>query len=225
MSVCWVQFLSQALSRSELGFPTLQPWSDNSMFLLFGQSSTLIVQVYVDDILITGSSKAQIADLIAKLNSTFALRDLGLLTYFLGIELHHHGLFREDLAGIYTAEIVSAASHLYANEIMHRDLKPDNIILDVDGHAMFADFGFAKQFAGDTRSKTMCGRIEYMSPQVFLGKGYVKATDWWGVGSMLFEMLTGHLPIICSNRQKIQQKIIIEKAKLPAFLQGKHIPS
>ncbi|KAF8397907.1 hypothetical protein HHK36_016832 [Tetracentron sinense] len=262
------------------------------------------------------SSKAQIADLIAKLNSTFALRDLGLLTYFLGIEVSYDSnsmhlcqtkyisdlldrtdmkdckpaktpgvvgkslskydgdlfedptkyrsvvgalqyvtltrpdisfavnkacqfmqspttahwlsvkqILREDLAGIYTAEIVSAASHLYANEIMHRDLKPDNIILDVDGHAMFADFGFAKQFAGDTRSKTMCGRIEYMSPQVFLGKGYVKATDWWGVGSMLFEMLTGHLPIICSNRQKIQQKIIIEKAKLPAFLQGKHIPS
>ncbi|KAF8388537.1 hypothetical protein HHK36_027212 [Tetracentron sinense] len=141
------------------------------------------------------------------------------------VHLHHHGLFREDLAGIYTAEIVSAASHLHANDIMHSDLKPDNIILDVDGHAMFTDFGFAKQFANDTRSKTMCGTIEYMSPQVFLGKGYDEATDWWSVEIMLFEMLTRHLPFIGCNRQKIQQKIIIEKAKLPAFLQGKHIPS
>ncbi|KAF8397944.1 hypothetical protein HHK36_016870 [Tetracentron sinense] len=133
-------------------------------------------------------------------------------------QLHHQGLFREDLARIYTAEIVSAVSYLHANGIMHRDLKPNNIILDADGHAMLTDFGLAKQFKDDTRSKTMCGTGEYMSPEVVLGNGYDKATDWWSVGIMLFEMLTGYLPFIGSNQQKIQHKIINEKAKLPAFL-------
>ncbi|KAF8397923.1 hypothetical protein HHK36_016849 [Tetracentron sinense] len=133
-------------------------------------------------------------------------------------QLHHQGFFREDLARVYTAEIVSAVSYLHANGIMHRDLKLDNIILDADGHAMLTDFGLAKQFEEDTRSKTKCGTVEYMSPEVVMGKGYDKTTDWWSVGIMLFEMLTGHLPLIGSNRQKIQQKIINEEAKLPVFL-------
>ncbi|CBI18023.3 unnamed protein product, partial [Vitis vinifera] len=133
-------------------------------------------------------------------------------------QLYNHGLFREDLARIYAAEIVSAVSHLHANGIMHRDLKPENILLDADGHAMLTDFGLAKEFDENTRSNSMCGTVEYMSPEIFLGKGHDKAADWWSVGILLFEMLTGKPPFIGGNRQKIQQKIIKDKIKLPAFL-------
>ncbi|XP_058110703.1 serine/threonine-protein kinase AtPK2/AtPK19-like [Magnolia sinica] len=132
-------------------------------------------------------------------------------------QLYHHGLFREDLARVYTAEIVSAVSHLHANGIMHRDLKPENILLDADGHAMLTDFGLAKQFKENTRSNSMCGTLEYMPPEIVLGKGHDKAADWWSVGILLFEMLTGKPPFI-GNREKIQQKIIKNKIKLPAFL-------
>ncbi|XP_042476669.1 serine/threonine-protein kinase AtPK2/AtPK19-like [Macadamia integrifolia] len=133
-------------------------------------------------------------------------------------QLYHHGLFREDLACIYTAEIVSAVSHLHANGIMHRDLKPENILLDADGHAMLTDFGLAKQFGENTRSNSMCGTVEYMAPEIVLGKGHHKAADWWSVGILLFEMLTGKPPFIGGNREKIQQKIIRDKIKLPGFL-------
>ncbi|KAA8517631.1 hypothetical protein F0562_015105 [Nyssa sinensis] len=133
-------------------------------------------------------------------------------------QLFHHGLFREDLARIYTAEIVSAVSHLHANGIMHRDLKPENILLDADGHAMLTDFGLAKQFEETTRSNSMCGTVEYMPPEIVLGKGHDKAADWWSVGILLFEMLTGKPPFIGGNRDKIQQKIIKDKIKLPGFL-------
>ncbi|RWR80519.1 Protein kinase domain-containing protein [Cinnamomum micranthum f. kanehirae] len=133
-------------------------------------------------------------------------------------QLYHHGLFREDLARIYTAEIVSAVSHLHANGIMHRDLKPENILLDADGHAMLTDFGLAKQFEENTRSNSMCGTVEYMSPEIVLGKGHDKAADWWSVGILLFEMLTGKPPFMSGNREKIQKKIIKDKIKLPAFL-------
>lgn len=132
-------------------------------------------------------------------------------------QLYHHGLFREDLARIYAAEIVSAVAHLHANGIMHRDLKPENILLDEDGHAMLTDFGLAKKFDGSTRSNSMCGTLEYMSPEIVLGKGHDKAADWWSVGVLLFEMLTGKPPYT-GNREKIQQKIMKEKIKLPAFL-------
>ncbi|KAF5199384.1 Serine/threonine-protein kinase AtPK2/AtPK19 [Thalictrum thalictroides] len=133
-------------------------------------------------------------------------------------QLYHHGLFREDLARIYTAEIVSAVSHLHANGIMHRDLKPENILLDADGHAMLTDFGLAKQFEENSRSNSMCGTVEYMAPEIVLGRGHDKAADWWSVGVLLFEMLTGKPPFIGGNREKIQKKIIKDKIKLPAFL-------
>ncbi|KAE8724294.1 Serine/threonine-protein kinase AtPK1/AtPK6 [Hibiscus syriacus] len=133
-------------------------------------------------------------------------------------QLYRQGLFREDLARIYTAEIVSAVSHLHANGIMHRDLKPENILLDADGHVMLTDFGLAKEFDENTRSNSMCGTLEYMSPEIVLGRGHNKAADWWSVGILLYEMLTGKPPFCGGNRQKIQDKIIKEKMKLPAFL-------
>ncbi|KAM0050564.1 putative protein kinase AGC-Pl family [Helianthus debilis subsp. tardiflorus] len=133
-------------------------------------------------------------------------------------QLYHHGLFREDLARIYAAEIVSAVSHLHANGIMHRDLKPENILLDVDGHALLTDFGLAKEFDKNARSNSLCGTVEYMSPEIILGKGHDKAADWWSVGILLFEMLTGQPPFHGGNREKIQKKIVKDKLKLPAFL-------
>ncbi|XP_076926326.1 serine/threonine-protein kinase AtPK2/AtPK19-like [Bidens hawaiensis] len=133
-------------------------------------------------------------------------------------QLYHHGLFREDLARIYTAEMVSAVSHLHANGIMHRDLKPENILLDVDGHALLTDFGLAKEFDENARSNSLCGTVEYMSPEIILGKGHDKAADWWSVGILLFEMLTGQPPFHGGNREKIQKKITKDKLKLPAFL-------
>ncbi|KAL3834733.1 hypothetical protein ACJIZ3_009469 [Penstemon smallii] len=133
-------------------------------------------------------------------------------------QLYHQGLFREDLARIYAAEIISAVCHLHAHGIMHRDLKPENILLDAEGHAMLTDFGLAKEFDEKTRSNSMCGTMEYMAPEIILGKGHDKAADWWSVGILLYEMLTGKPPYVGGNRHKIQQKILKDKIKLPAFL-------
>ncbi|CAM6129619.1 unnamed protein product [Calypogeia fissa] len=133
-------------------------------------------------------------------------------------QLYRQGTFSEELARIYTAEIVCAVSHLHDMGIMHRDLKPENILLDAEGHVKLTDFGLAKEVDDSTKSNSLCGTVEYMAPEIMLAKGHGKAADWWSVGVLLYEMLTGQPPFINANRHKLQQKIVKDKIKLPTYL-------
>ncbi|KAH7865767.1 hypothetical protein Vadar_010979 [Vaccinium darrowii] len=103
-------------------------------------------------------------------------------------------------------------------DILTKIWHPFIIQLRYSFQAMLTDFGMAKQFDEYTRSNSMSGTVEYMSPEIILGKGHNKAADWWSIGILLFEMLTGKPPFIGGNREKIQQKIIKDKIKLPSFL-------
>ncbi|PWA79519.1 cGMP-dependent kinase, Protein kinase [Artemisia annua] len=134
--------------------------------------------------------------------------------------LYRQGIFSEDQARVYTAEIVSAVSHLHQRGIVHRDLKPENILMDADGHVMLTDFGLAKEIDESSRSNSLCGTTEYMAPEILLAKGHNKNADWWSVGILLYEMLTGKPPYTHSNRKKLQEKIINEKVKLLPRLSG-----
>lgn len=128
--------------------------------------------------------------------------------------LYRQGIFSEDQARVYTAEIVCAVSHLHKNGIVHRDLKPENILMDVDGHVMVTDFGLAKEIDESSRSNSLCGTTEYMAPEILQSKGHNKNADWWSIGILLYEMLTGQPPFTHPNRKKLQEKIINEKLKL-----------
>ena len=77
------------------------------------------------------------------------------------------GFFSEDVARVFTAEIVLAIGHLHSMDIAHRDLKPENILLDSSNHLRLTDFGLAKKdMSADCRAHTMVGTIDYMSPEV-----------------------------------------------------------
>ena len=95
------------------------------------------------------------------------------------------GLFK--LGNFYTSEIVCALDYLHAQNVVYRDLKPENLLLDRDGHLKITDFGFAKKLTD--RTWTLCGTPEYLAPEIIQSKGHNKAVDWWALGTRLLSPL------------------------------------
>jgi p70 ribosomal S6 kinase len=136
--------------------------------------------------------------------------------------LYRQGLFDTALTRFYAAEIVCAIGHLHSLNIMHRDLKPENILLDNEGHVKITDFGLAKQQDPESskRANSLVGSIDYMAPEILLATGHGKTADWWSVGVLMYEMLTGQLPFRGKNKPAIQKAICSHKLKMPTFLPG-----
>lgn len=136
--------------------------------------------------------------------------------------LYRQGLFDTALTRFYAAEIVCAIGHLHSLNIMHRDLKPENILLDNEGHVKITDFGLAKQQDPEStkRANSLVGSIDYMAPEILQATGHGKTADWWSVGVLMYEMLTGQLPFRGKNKPAIQKAICSHKLKMPSFLPG-----
>jgi serum/glucocorticoid-regulated kinase 2 len=96
------------------------------------------------------------------------------------------------------------------------DLKPENILLDYSGHIALCDFGLCKLNMKDgSKTNTFCGTPEYLAPELLLGDGYTKAVDWWTLGILLFEMLTGLPPFYDENVKEMYKKIVQAPLKFP----------
>lgn len=146
-----------------------------------------------------------------------------ILEYLSGGELFMHlereGMFMENVAKFYLSEIVVSLEHLHQQGIIYRDLKPENILLDGHGHVKLTDFGLCKEeIAGDQKTHTFCGTIEYMAPEILMRCGHGKAVDWWSLGALMFDMLTGGPPFTAENRRKTIDKILKGRLTLPAYL-------
>jgi serum/glucocorticoid-regulated kinase 2 len=89
-------------------------------------------------------------------------------------------------------------------------LKPENIILDSSGHLKITDFGLSKQGLKDSDSKTysFCGTPEYLAPEIITGQGHDKSVDWWSLGALIYEMLSGRPPHYSKNRKEMMQDIV-----------------
>ena len=160
-----------------------------------------------------------------------------ILEYASGGELFRHlemeKFFSEEVAAFYIAEIVLALDYLHNTMgVIYRDLKPENCLLDAEGHLLLTDFGLSKVAVEDagTPGGSRCnslgvGTIEYMAPEIIRGSdesswgpGYGKACDWWSLGAMACDLMTGKPPFGGGNWTKIQQNIMHQKLNLPYFL-------
>ena len=86
---------------------------------------------------------------------------------------------------------------------MHRDLKLENLMVDVDGYLKVIDYGLARVLLPGQLSRSMCGTPQYMAPEVVKGEQYSFAADWWSVGVIMYEMITGFNPFGGKDRRKI----------------------
>ncbi|KAJ3235151.1 Ribosomal protein S6 kinase beta-1 [Chytriomyces hyalinus] len=143
-----------------------------------------------------------------------------ILQYAPGGELFSHlaqqRMFDEDTASFYIGELLLAIEHLHGLGIIYRDLKPENVLLDAQGHVLLTDFGLSK-VALETR--TVCGTIEFTAPEVLeVSVDYGCAVDYWSLGVMLFDMLTGAPPFTGQNRKKVMESILKKKLTFPPYL-------
>lgn len=128
--------------------------------------------------------------------------------------LEREGALLENAACFYASEIVLAIGHLHSLGIIYRDLKSENVLLDRQGHVKLTDFGLSKE--GVCTTNTFCGTIEYMAPEIIRCEGHGKAVDWWSLGTLIYDMLSGTPPFSQEeSREATTRKILTAPLKFP----------
>lgn len=107
----------------------------------------------------------------------------------------YHGHFPETLVKYQIAELAVVISYLHKSGVIYRDMKMENILFDFDGHTQVTDFGLAKWLTYGEKTRTVCGTLQYMAPEVLSVVAYGHTADWWSLGILMYTMLTGEYPV------------------------------
>ncbi|XP_028158317.1 cGMP-dependent protein kinase, isozyme 2 forms cD4/T1/T3A/T3B-like isoform X4 [Ostrinia furnacalis] len=122
--------------------------------------------------------------------------------------LRDRGQFDDATTRFYTACVVEAFHYLHSRNIIYRDLKPENLLLDSKGYVKLVDFGFSKKLQASRKTWTFCGTPEYVAPEVIMNRGHDISADYWSLGVLMFELLTGSPPFTGADPMKIYNKIL-----------------
>ena len=143
-----------------------------------------------------------------------------IIDYCPGGDLDFHiqlNLFEENEAKFYIAELILAIEYLHNHNILYRDLKPENILIGSDGHIKLADFGLARENVKDDVVKSFCGSPSYLSPEMVKKQGASKATDIYGIGAVLYELVSGTTPFYGDDIKTLFNNITNKKLMFPEF--------
>ncbi|CAD7964980.1 unnamed protein product [Amoebophrya sp. A25] len=159
---------------------------------------------------------------IVKIHHAFQTRSrlYVVLEYCPGGELFFH-LTRAERFGhtrckFYSCEILLAIHYLHSLNIIYRDLKPENVLLDREGHVRVTDFGLSKEGVLEgSLAHSMCGTPEYLAPEILAKKGHGKAVDWYSLGALMYEMLTGLPPYYSRERKVLFEQIRSAELRMP----------
>eukprot|EP00287_Rhodomonas_sp_CCMP768_P010568 CAMPEP_0196724168 /NCGR_PEP_ID=MMETSP1091-20130531/6137_1 /TAXON_ID=302021 /ORGANISM="Rhodomonas sp., Strain CCMP768" /LENGTH=357 /DNA_ID=CAMNT_0042066267 /DNA_START=209 /DNA_END=1282 /DNA_ORIENTATION=- len=141
------------------------------------------------------------------------------LEYSIGGEFFSHlrkaQRFPDDTSKFYAAGVALVFEYMHNQNIVYRDLKPENLLLDSQGHLKVCDFGFAKPVEPGQNTWTLCGTPEYLAPEIILNKGHGAAVDWWALGILIFEMLAGYPPFEGDDRMQLYKAILAGRVDYP----------
>ncbi|EPT01374.1 hypothetical protein FOMPIDRAFT_1120421 [Fomitopsis schrenkii] len=142
------------------------------------------------------------------------------LDLMLGGDLRFHldrlGRISEDVVRFWTAELSSALSYLHRQRIVHRDIKPDNVLLDAMGHVHITDFNVAIHYSERRLHTSVAGSMAYMAPEVIGHKGYTWSVDWWSLGVVVWELLFHKRPFDGRTAEKMKHSIMKDSLRLPS---------
>ena len=162
---------------------------------------------------------------IVKLNFAFQTSSklFLILEYCPNGDLAKHLLFEkrftEERAKFYICEVLLALENLHQRDIIFRDLKPDNVVLDEDGNCKLTDFGLSKEGVNENQyAKSFCGSIAYLAPEMLKKQGHGKAVDWYLLGVLFYEMLVGITPFFTTRKEDIFHNIEFGELKIPEFV-------
>ena len=141
------------------------------------------------------------------------------MPFIRGGELYKHFLtskrFPEEVVKFYAYQIALAIGHLHSKDIIHRDLKLENILVDEEGYLKIIDFGLAKILKEEETTDTFCGTPEYLAPEMVSQRGHDKNVDWWALGVLVYELLVGVSPFYNRNRNVMLSKIKASRVVFP----------
>lgn len=123
--------------------------------------------------------------------------------------------FTEDIVKFYAAQLVLGLGYLHQMNIIHRDLKLENILLDQSGYIKIIDYGLAKMYDETKLAQTFCGTPEYLAPEMVKEEGHDFGVDWWTVGILIYEMLIGITPFYNKSRNRLMDKITGTRVVFP----------
>lgn len=122
--------------------------------------------------------------------------------------------FPEPLAARYFAQILQGVDHMHGSGCVHRDLKPDNILLTQQGEIRICDFGWSAEIQAERALQTTCGTPNYWAPEIFEGLPQGPPIDLWALGNLIYEMLVGHAPFWGSS-EELRQKVLAVDLRYP----------